>query len=188
LAEQLQLRQGTAEECALFVGAPGEPFFDTTNNRIGISDGVTQGGFEMAKLSEVQINSRTTVSDANYNVLPSDRMIAFVALTAGRDVFLPSSTTFPLGVRLLILDETGNCSSADPITVVVDSGDTINGSNITASIQAAFGFIDLETNQNGKWVIVGQDLVSQLLGLPTTLPANAGVLWLSGGIPEISQP
>ena len=74
---------------------------DTTNNRVVVQDGATAGGWAAAKLSEVLTNARTQVSDGGYTVLATDRLIAYVALTAARAVALPAASTFPTGARLL---------------------------------------------------------------------------------------
>ncbi|WP_051955643.1 hypothetical protein [Beijerinckia mobilis] len=53
MAVQVQLRRGAATDIASFRGAPGEIVVDTTNNRLVLCDGVTDGGVPLAKLSEV---------------------------------------------------------------------------------------------------------------------------------------
>jgi hypothetical protein len=53
LSEQLQLRRDTAANVAAATGAQGEPWVDTTNNRLIVNDGATAGGWAAAKLSEV---------------------------------------------------------------------------------------------------------------------------------------
>ena len=99
MSEQLQLRRGTSTQVAAFTGAQGETVMDTTNNRLVVNDGTTVGGWPAAKLSEVQTNSRTGVSDAAYAVLTTDRMVAYTALTAARVVeparreFVPNRDT-----------------------------------------------------------------------------------------------
>ena len=77
MSEQLQLRRGAASQVTSGTPAQGEPWVDTTNNRICIGDGSTAGGWPAAKLAEVVTNTRTTVSDANYSAQTTDRMIAY---------------------------------------------------------------------------------------------------------------
>jgi hypothetical protein len=45
MAEQLQLRRGTAAQVAAFTGAVGELVVNTTNNNLVLQDGVTVGGW-----------------------------------------------------------------------------------------------------------------------------------------------
>jgi hypothetical protein len=155
LSEQLQLRRGTASQIAAFTGAQGEAVMDTTNNRLVINDGSTTGGWPAAKLSETITNTRTTVSDTAYTIAATDRVVAYSALTAARLVTLLPSSAYPSGTRLLIVDETGNCSMTKTITVAASGSDTINGQT-SAAVNVAYGFVGLESNQSGQWTIVDQ--------------------------------
>jgi hypothetical protein len=164
LSEQLQLRRGTGSQVASFTGAQGEVVFDTTNNRIVASDGVTLGGNPAAKLAEVITNTRTAVSDASYTVLATDRTVAYTALTAARAVALPASSVYSTGTRLLIVDETGNCSVTKTITVNAAGTDTIDGAP-SAVVNQAFGFIGLESSGAGQWTIIDQGFMPATLNL-----------------------
>ncbi len=152
-AVQVQYRRGNATQIASFTGAQGEMVVDTTNNRVVIQDGCTAGGFPAAKLSEVQTNTRTQVSDGNYAAQPTDRLIAYIAITAARTVSLPAASTFPGGSWLLVVDESGACSATNTITLSANGSDTIDGAS-SAFIQSAFGYVALESNTSNKWTIV----------------------------------
>jgi hypothetical protein len=164
LSEQLQLRRGTGSQVASFTGAQGEVVFDTTNNRIVANDGVTVGGNPAAKLAEVITNTRTAVSDASYTVLATDRTVAYTALTTARAVALPASSAYPTGTRLLIVDETGNCSVTNTITVNAAGMDTIDGA-ASAVVNQAFGFIGLDSSGAGHWTIIDQGFMPVTLNL-----------------------
>ncbi len=164
MSEQLQLRRGTGSQVASFTGAQGEVVFDTTNNRIVANDGVTVGGNPAAKLAEVITNTRTAVSDASYTVLATDRTVAYTALTAARAVALPASSAYPTGTRLLIVDETGNCSVTNTITVNAAGTDTIDGA-ASAVVNQAFGFIGLDSSGAGHWTIIDQGFMPATLNL-----------------------
>ena len=164
MSEQLQLRRGTGSQVASFTGAQGEVVFDTTNNRIVANDGVTVGGNPAAKLAEVITNTRTAVSDASYTVLATDRTVAYTALTAARAVALPASSVYSTGTRLLIVDETGNCSVTKTITVNAAGTDTIDGAP-SAIVNQAFGFIGLESSGAGQWTIIDQGFMPATLNL-----------------------
>jgi len=155
LSEQLQLRRGTASQVAAFTGQQGEVVMDTTNNRLVLNDGSTAGGWAAAKLSEVVTNTRTAVSDTGYTALTTDRVVAYTALTAARAVTLPSAASFPTGTRLLVVDETGNCSSSVTITLNRAGSDTINGAT-SAVLATAYGHLAIESNGSSKWTIVDQ--------------------------------
>lgn len=153
MSEQLQLRRGTSSQVAAFIGAQGETVMDTSNNRLVVSDGSTAGGWAAAKLSEVITNTRTAVNDAPYSVLATDRMVAYTALTGARVVTLPASSGYPTGTRLVVVDETGNCSTVKTLTLTPNSTDLIDGA-ATAVVNVPYGFIGLESNQAGEWTIV----------------------------------
>jgi hypothetical protein len=164
LSEQLQLRRGTASQVAAFTGAQGETVMDTTNNRLVVNDGSTVGGWPAAKLSEVITNTRTAVSDAPYSVLATDRMVAYTALSAARIVSLPASTAYPTGTRLVVVDETGNCSPIKTLTITPNGADVIDGAT-SAVLNVPYGFIGLESNQAGEWTIIDQGFMPALANI-----------------------
>jgi hypothetical protein len=164
LSEQLQLRRGTASQVAAFTGAQGETVMDTTNNRLVVSDGSTAGGWPAAKLVEVITNGRTPVSDAAYSALTTDRMIAYTALSAARVVSLPPASAYPTGTRLLIVDETGNCSTTKTLTISPNGSDVIDGAT-SAVVNVAYGFIGVESNQSGEWTTVDQGFMPALANI-----------------------
>lgn len=194
MSEQLQLRRGTATQVAAFTGAQGEVVFDTTNNRLVANDGVTVGGSPAAKLSEVVTNSRTAVSDAAYTVLATDRMVAYTSLTAPRAVSLPASSAYPTGTRLLVVDETGNCSVTKTLVVNAAGTDTIDGLT-SAIVNQAFGFIGLESSGAGQWTIVDQgfmpvtaNLAAAAHGANVQLQVIEQTVTLSGASTNASAP
>lgn len=179
MSEQLQLRRGTAAQVAANTPAAGEPWLDTTNNRMCIGDGSTLGGWPAAKLAEVVTNARTAVSDAAYAVQTTDRMVAYTALTAARAVTLPAASAFPTGTRLLVVDETGNCSALLTITVNRAGSDTINGGTSVA-INLPYGFAALESNGSNAWTIVDQGFETPL----QTLAEGANGASIQAGVLE----
>lgn len=52
-AVQIQLRRDTATNIAAATGAAGEPWFDTTNNRLVTNDGATAGGYPHALVANL---------------------------------------------------------------------------------------------------------------------------------------
>jgi Major tropism determinant N-terminal domain len=155
LSEQLQLRRGTASQVAAFTGAQGETVMDTTNNRLVVNDGTTVGGWPAAKLSEAVTNTRSAVIDAAYTAQTTDRLVAYTSLTTARVVTLPASSSYPTGTRLLIVDETGNCSVTKTLTITPNASDVIDGAT-SAVVNVAYGFIGIESNGSGEWTVVDQ--------------------------------
>jgi hypothetical protein len=186
MSEQLQLRRGTAAQIAAFTGAQGEAIVDTTNNRLVVQDGATAGGFPAAKLSEVVTNTRAPVNDAAYSVQTTDRTVAFTALTAARVVSLPAASSFPTGVRLIIVDESGACSTTNTITVTRAGTDLINGAT-TSVVSTAYGFVAIESNGYNKWTIVdsasaagGVSTINTLSGAISIVATGGDLISASG--------
>ena len=152
-AVQVQYRRGTSPQVAAFSGAQGEMVVDTTNNRVVVQDGSTEGGWPAAKLSEVITNMRTAVSDANYTAQTTDRLIAYTAITAARTVTLPAAASFPTGTRLLVVDESGSCSATDTITISRAGSDTISGAT-SAVLNMAYGYMAMESNGSNAWTVI----------------------------------
>lgn len=151
MSVQVRRRREAAAFLQSFVGAQGELIVDTTNNRVQVHDGTTPGGWPAAKLADVA--QRTAVADANYTALPTDRTVAYAALTAARTVTLPAASVYPTGTQLLFVDETGACSPSVTITVARAGTDTINGAT-TALLSSAYGFLALTSNGKGAWTAV----------------------------------
>lgn len=109
-AIQVQFRRGITSLVSAFIGAPGETVVDLTTMRLSLHDGATVGGWTQEKAG------LTLISDANYNILPTDTVVVFTKLTAARTLTLPSAMTYPLGQILTIVDGTGT-SSAHTVTI-----------------------------------------------------------------------
>jgi hypothetical protein len=128
MADQLQLRRGTASQMITFTGAQGECVVDTTNNRLIVSDGITAGGWPAAKLSEVLSNTNRIVADANSVLQTIDSVIYYTTLTATRTFTLVAG--FPTGTLLVILDALGNVNynnNGNYITIAAQAGSSIAG-------------------------------------------------------------
>jgi hypothetical protein len=185
-AVQVQYRRGSSAQVASFTGAQGEMVVDTTNNRVVVQDGSTAGGWPAAKLTEVQTNTRTQVSDGNYTAQTTDRLVAYITITAARTVSLPAASTFPGGSRLLVVDESGGCSATNTITLAANGSDLVDGA-ASALIQSAYGYMAVESNTFNKWTIVdvtpapgGVTSVNTLTGAVTLATSDGSSISLSG--------
>lgn len=105
---------------------------------------------------------RVAVADANHTVAIGEAVIAYTSITAARGVTLPAANTYQPGQQLLVVDESGSCSSVNTITLNRAGSDTINGST-TAIIASAYGYVCIESNGSGQWTIV--DSINALLAL-----------------------
>jgi hypothetical protein len=81
----------------------------------------------------------TSVADAAYTALASDRLIYMPTQTAARVVTLPLAASLPIGTRIWIEGGSG-ASGTNTISVARAGSDTINGatSNV-AVVSAAWG-------------------------------------------------
>lgn len=129
--------------------------------------------------------SRVAVADANYAVASGVGMIAYTALTAARTVSLLPAGDYLAGAQLQIVDESGQGSATNTLTVDPNGSDTING-KASALLTGAYGRLRIESDGVSKWTILEHDLTSMVASLPTILPAAAGVLWNNGGVLCIS--
>ncbi len=120
---------------------------DTTYNKLHIGDGSIAGGWAVA------MAQRTAVANEDYTALSTDRIVAYTSLSAAQTVTLPPAANFPPGEQLLIVDETGNCSTTNAVTVNRAGSDTINGQTSFA-INCAYGFLGLESNGFSAWTII----------------------------------
>ncbi|MCW2275039.1 hypothetical protein GJ654_09935 [Rhodoblastus acidophilus] len=171
MSVQLKRRRDTAANVAAFTGAQGELIVDTTNNRLTVHDGATPGGWPVAKLSEVILAARSTVTDVNYTILTTDRMIGVSALTAARTLTLPSAASFPTGVTLGIFDESGAASSTITATIAASGSDRIDGA-ASIAINSPYGFVLLQSNGGTKWTLVSR-AASSLPAIGVGTPADA---------------
>lgn len=72
MATSVQRKRGTAAQILSFLGLSGELVIDSTNNRVVVQDGITTGGFPLAKLSEVQA---ILVSGTNIKTLNGEAIL-----------------------------------------------------------------------------------------------------------------
>lgn len=174
MSVQLKRRRDTAANVAAFTGAQGELIVDITNNRLTVHDGVTPGGWPLAKLADVgagTLTTRSTVADANYVIVTTDRMIGVSALSAPRTLTLPSAASFPIGVTLGVFDESGVASSTITATIAASGSDKIDGA-ASVAINSPYGFVLLQSDGSTKWTLVSR-AASSLPAVGVGTPADA---------------
>lgn len=109
--------------------------------------------FDAASGAAVFANMRTQVMDAPYAVLRTDRLVAYVSLSAPRTVRLPAASAFPAGVPLTVVDESGGASPINIINVYAAPTELIDG-RAFAAIASGFGSLTLVSNGFNKWTII----------------------------------
>ena len=101
----------------------------------------------------------TSVADANYTMLPTDRCITYTSITAARTVTLTQASAVPVGWEVTIRDTSGlllpPTTAANQVDILVDAAgaDTINGQT-EDSITQPNGFLVLRSNGVSKWQVI----------------------------------
>jgi hypothetical protein len=92
------------------------------------------------------------VQDVNYAVKATDTYVGYATLTAPRTVTLPAASAYLYGQPLWIADETGQCSTDDPIVVAAAGSDTIAGQP-NAIIANPYGKLAFHSNGTNLWTL-----------------------------------
>ena len=94
MATQLQLRRGTDAQNDAFTGAQGEVTVDTTNDRLRVHDGATQGGFPIAKVSDIKDMTLYSYATNCITEIPQDIQLTLssgtLTLKAGSKIYVPN--------------------------------------------------------------------------------------------------
>ena len=113
------------------------------------------------------VSRRTTVSNVDYTVLTTDKVIAQTGtMSEARTFSLPSAASFPAGEELIIIDQSGTVTPTNKIIVTRNGSNTIDGAT-SKDITAAYGFLRLICNGIDSWKIVNVDpIVSATTSVP----------------------
>lgn len=122
---------------------------------------------------------RTTVADAAYTILATDRIIAYTSLTAARVPTLPAANAVNAGQRILLIDESGNCSGTNTLTLTRAGSDTINGAT-TYVLSVARSYVEVESNGSNAWTVCNS-LQIPASALPSAALQNATTNTISVG-------
>jgi hypothetical protein len=103
-------------------------------------------------------------------------VVACTQLTGPRAITLCAASAFPVGTILRIVDETGNCSATNSLTITRAGGDTITGAT-SFVMDAAYSSVAIESDGVAKWTFLNNETVNKFsyLGLATS-PDPANVL------------
>lgn len=136
-AVQVQYRRGTASQVASFTGAQGELVVDTTNNRLVVQDGATEGGFAATKLAEAaRLKVSVPVNFANANT------------DTGIPIPIPPGSSAYLVTAAIICNANGSLTAGTCGLYTAASGGgtaiVTGGTSVTVSTAAA------NTNNNSQ--------------------------------------
>lgn len=123
----------------------------------------------------LNIDERTTFSNANYVVLSTDRYVAQIGtMSAPRTVTLPLANSVNAGQQLIIIDESGTVDTTNTITLARSGSDTINGAT-SGTIRTAYGRAIMYSDGSSKWTDPVLGVTRGGTGL-STLPTNGQLL------------
>jgi len=104
--------------------------------------------------ANLSIDRRTTVDDAAYAILATDKVVAQIGtMTAARTFSLPAASTVQAGAEIIVIDESGSVDSTNKITVQRNGTDTIDGLT-QVDITKAYGNLRLICDGANSWKIV----------------------------------
>ena len=101
----------------------------------------------------LEIARRTTVSNDDYTILATDKVVAQIGtMSAPRAFTLPTAASYPAGEELIIIDQSGTVTDTNKIAVSRVSTDTIDGLT-SANIESAYGILRLISDGTSKWKV-----------------------------------
>lgn len=125
--------------------------------------------------SGLNIDERSTFSNATYTVLSTDRYVAQTGtLTGPQIVNLPAASSLNAGQRLIISDESGTVTTVNRLTITANGADLINGT-ATKTIKSAYGWIYLTSNGTNAWSTGVQEIGRGGTGV-ATVPSDGQLL------------
>lgn len=146
---EVKFRKGTANQHTTFVGGNTEVTVDTTHNTLRVHDGVTAGGYRLAKYDD--FGSMTT------NLIPSANVTYDLGSPdmAWRDLYLSGNTIFIGGTT--ISSDTGKIAFTDKT-----SGDLIPVQAKELKIGTGNTATTLKTSNEGKLTTVNDETQEEL--------------------------
>lgn len=139
-----------AARLASYKGPPGEVVFNKDTLRLHSQNGRTPGGIPLVYAL------RRPIADQDAILQPFDALVAMVALTAPRKVYLPAASSYPPAHPLRICDETGICQADQGRYIIVapigqDQIGSSTGIMQTVTIGDAFQGLNFYSNGSNLW-------------------------------------
>jgi hypothetical protein len=179
---------GIYSNSGVYVGRSNNP--TGANTALPVSEGGTNATTVPGARVNLAIDQRSTFSNANAVATNATYLLAQIgSMSAARTVTLPAASTMNPGQRMLIDDESGTVTSSNTVSIAPNGSDTINTSNTTqVAFNAAFGYVELETDGVSKWTAVRVSLGSPLVigGILPVANGGTGVsLAATGGASQV---
>lgn len=136
---------------------------------------------------QIGLDKRTTVNNADYTILATDRYIAQIGtLSAARTLTLPAANSVNAGQQIIIKDESGTITATNTLTITRAGSDTIDGATSIA-LNIPRCWMRLVSDGTSKWSILGGSpfMIEYTSTLTDALPAGYTYvqwdIWGSGG-------
>jgi hypothetical protein len=128
----------------------------------------------------VQLDQLKQIGDADYNISPSDRIVAPGQLTSSRTFTLPTAGTVTAGHPILTIDILGGVNALKTLSIAAGGTDRINGvPGATVTINVAFGIYYLVSDGVSAWD-------AQLLGGVSVTPGGGMVSSVSAPCSQLA--
>jgi hypothetical protein len=148
LAEQVATLSGSSNALSLFSYA-GDLYY---TSGAGTPVQLTSGASIIPTPSAVSALTYTPITSSTV-IAPTDTFVVMgVSTAAPRTITLPSAALVAGGRIFWIKDETGGAES-NPITILPDGSDSIDGA-LSLTINSAYGCAFLLTNGVDKWMLI----------------------------------
>ena len=122
------------------------------SNGISIGDSSHTGDLTFAGSAYYGFKRRN-VADTNSAFTNAEQMLAYTSITAARVATLPAANSVKAGRAFIVIDESGNASAVNTITLTASGGDTINGA-ATVAIANAYGVKEVVSDGVSKWTVL----------------------------------
>lgn len=144
---------------------------------IGQADGILFTRTSAGAVRRFLLPKRAGVADAAYPCTAFDTYVGIASLTASRAITLPAASAYPTGHPLVVVDESGACSSTVALTLTAAGSDKING-NATLAMNTAYLGLFLFCDGTSKWTAIaipgaGGSAANAVLYVAQTLAASA---------------
>lgn len=125
--------------------------------------------------TSLNIDSATSTGDANYVILPTDRLVYHTALSAARTDTLPAANSVNAGQVFYINDFRGVASASNTVTLQRAGSDTINGINSIVAINTQYGAGLFWSDGVSRWTFFPQSTGGGGGGTVTSIAVGAGL-------------